>query len=123
MKCALSHPPNLPTNFNLEPAQNTVPSFPKEALDHPRTKGVFTMLSRVALNTARKVAIPSVATRRFTDMTIGKATASDALDVSGYKSIDYTIKEDAMVYDAVQKFAAFNIGCLVTVDGCKYRAR
>lgn len=43
-------------------------------------------------------------------------TAYDALSRSGYNSIDYTIKENATVYDAVHKFAAFNIGCLVTVD-------
>lgn len=43
-------------------------------------------------------------------------TAEDARMVSGYSSIDYTIKEDATVYDAVQKFAAFNIGCLVVTD-------
>jgi len=30
--------------------------------------------------------------------------------------IDYTINEDLPVYDAVQKFAAYNIGCLVTVN-------
>ena len=44
------------------------------------------------------------------------ATANDALKYSGYSEIDFTIKEDATVYDAVQKFAAFNIGCLVTTD-------
>ena len=44
------------------------------------------------------------------------ATADDALKYSGYSEIDFTIKEDAPVYDAVQKFAAFNIGCLVTTD-------
>jgi hypothetical protein len=44
------------------------------------------------------------------------ATADDALRFSGYSAIDFTIPEDAPVYDAVQKFAAFNIGCLVTVD-------
>jgi len=43
-------------------------------------------------------------------------TADDALKYSGYQSIDYTIKEDATVFDAVQKFAAFNIGCLVVTD-------
>ena len=43
-------------------------------------------------------------------------TAEDAKAVSGYSSIDYTINEDATVYDAVQKFAAFNIGCLVVTN-------
>eukprot|EP00525_Craspedostauros_australis_P010426 CAMPEP_0198134338 /NCGR_PEP_ID=MMETSP1442-20131203/60023_1 /TAXON_ID= /ORGANISM="Craspedostauros australis, Strain CCMP3328" /LENGTH=192 /DNA_ID=CAMNT_0043795481 /DNA_START=944 /DNA_END=1522 /DNA_ORIENTATION=+ len=46
-------------------------------------------------------------------------TAADASKLSGYHDIDYTINEDATVFDAVQKFAAFNIGCLATtgVDG------
>ena len=44
------------------------------------------------------------------------ATADDALKYSGYSAIDFTISEDATVYDAVQKFAGFNIGCLVTTD-------
>ena len=44
-------------------------------------------------------------------------TATDAWNKSCYSGIDYTISEDLPVYDAVQKFAAYNIGCLVTVDG------
>jgi len=44
------------------------------------------------------------------------ATIDDALKFSGYSAIDFTIPEDSMTYDAVQKFAAFNIGCLVTTD-------
>jgi hypothetical protein len=43
-------------------------------------------------------------------------SVSDALVYSGYSEIDFTIPETATVYEAVQKFAAFNIGCLVTVD-------
>ncbi len=43
-------------------------------------------------------------------------TAEDARKVSGYVQIDYTISEEVPVYEAVQKFAAFNIGCLVTLD-------
>lgn len=41
---------------------------------------------------------------------------SDAMSFSGYSEIDFTIPETSPVYEAVQKFAAFNIGCLVTVD-------
>ena len=44
------------------------------------------------------------------------ATAADAAALSGYSEIDFLIKEDAPVIDAVQKFAAYNIGCLVTTD-------
>jgi predicted transcriptional regulator len=43
-------------------------------------------------------------------------TAEDARSVSGYSSIDYTINENATVYDAVQRFAAYNIGCLVVTN-------
>lgn len=31
-------------------------------------------------------------------------------------AIDFTIPEDCTVYEAVQKFSAYNIGCLVTVN-------
>ncbi len=44
-------------------------------------------------------------------------TATDAWNKSCYSGIDYTISDELPVYDAVQKFAAYNIGCLVTVDG------
>jgi len=43
-------------------------------------------------------------------------TATDAWNKSCYSGIDYTVNEDLPVYDAVQKFAAYNVGCLVTVD-------
>jgi hypothetical protein len=43
-------------------------------------------------------------------------TANDAAKVSGYAEIDYIIAEDSPVLEAVQKFAAYNIGCLVTTD-------
>jgi hypothetical protein len=53
---------------------------------------------------------------RFQSTVVECATANDALKYSGYSEIDFTISEDSTVYDAVQKFAAFNIGCLVTID-------
>lgn len=53
---------------------------------------------------------------QFASMSTEAATVADALKFSGYSEIDFTIKEDAKVYDAVQKFAAFNIGCLVVTD-------
>lgn len=43
-------------------------------------------------------------------------TATDAWNKSCYSGIDYTVNEDLPVYEAVQKFAAYNVGCLVTVD-------
>lgn len=37
-------------------------------------------------------------------------TATDAWTKSCYSEIDYTVNDDASVYEAVQKFAAYNIG-------------
>jgi predicted transcriptional regulator len=72
------------------------------------------MLSRVSTTFARRTMAASAA-RSMT--TVGEAsTVNDALKFSGYSTIDFTISDDAPVYDAVQKFAAFNIGCLVTTD-------
>lgn len=78
------------------------------------------MLSRFAPIVARTAATRSTlfaapASRAFT--TVGDiTTAADAAKLSGYSNISYTIDQDAMVIDAVQKFAANNIGCLVVVD-------
>jgi predicted transcriptional regulator len=47
--------------------------------------------------------------------TVG-VTASDAAELSGYNKIDFTIDEDSTVLEAVQRFVAHNIGCLVTVN-------
>jgi hypothetical protein len=74
-----------------------------------------TMLSRVSTTFARRSMASTAAARSMT--TVGEAsTVNDALKFSGYSTIDFTISDDAPVYDAVQKFAAFNIGCLVTTD-------
>jgi hypothetical protein len=75
------------------------------------------MLSRAAVLSTRRVAVSAPICRHFGDKGM---TAFDALSRSGYNSIDYTIKDDATVYDAVHKFAAYNIGCLVTVDNSKF---
>jgi len=50
-------------------------------------------------------------------VTIGESpSASDAWKKSCYFEIDYAINEDAMMYEAVQKFSAYDIGCLVTTN-------
>mmetsp|Transcript_25572 Transcript_25572/g.38036 ORF Transcript_25572/g.38036 Transcript_25572/m.38036 type:complete len:214 (-) Transcript_25572:148-789(-) len=54
--------------------------------------------------------------RSFSSPTVEESLASDAYAASCYVEIDYTINDEASVYDCVQRFAAFNIGCLVTVD-------
>lgn len=67
------------------------------------------MLSRLAPLAARSAARPvAVASRAFSG-TVGEAiTAGDAAELSGYSKIDFSISEDAMVIEAVQKFAAFS---------------
>jgi predicted transcriptional regulator len=81
------------------------------------------MLSRASITLARRSAsrLSAPCAPRLMSTTIDDAllTADDAFKKSGYIAIDYTILEDSFVYDAVQKFAAFNIGCLVTVDNRK----
>mmetsp|Transcript_13165 Transcript_13165/g.17230 ORF Transcript_13165/g.17230 Transcript_13165/m.17230 type:complete len:187 (-) Transcript_13165:126-686(-) len=75
------------------------------------------MLSRISYSVGRASArsVPSF-TRCMGTTVRDAATADDALKFSGYADIDFTVKEDAPVYDAVQKFAAYNIGCLVMTD-------
>ena len=75
------------------------------------------MLSRISPIVARTVATRSIApvtVRSFTS--VGVTTAAEAAKLSGYSNIDFRIQEDAMVIDAVQQFAANNIGCLVTIN-------
>ena len=45
-----------------------------------------------------------------------KGSVMDAWNKSCYHEMDFTISEDAAVYDAVQKFSAYDVGALVTVD-------
>ena len=73
------------------------------------------MLSRFSSLATRRVLLTNT-TRTMTATVADVSTADDALQMSGYKEINFKIDEDAMVYDAVQRFAANNIGCLVTTD-------
>mmetsp|Transcript_3403 Transcript_3403/g.5177 ORF Transcript_3403/g.5177 Transcript_3403/m.5177 type:complete len:182 (+) Transcript_3403:92-637(+) len=72
------------------------------------------MLSRISLS-SRAVSRAAVG-RGMVTVQQAAATADDALHLSGYKSIDYTINEEATVFDAIKKFSDHNIGCLVTVN-------
>eukprot|EP00581_Thalassiosira_minuscula_P031023 CAMPEP_0183765004 /NCGR_PEP_ID=MMETSP0739-20130205/10667_1 /TAXON_ID=385413 /ORGANISM="Thalassiosira miniscula, Strain CCMP1093" /LENGTH=162 /DNA_ID=CAMNT_0026003617 /DNA_START=222 /DNA_END=710 /DNA_ORIENTATION=- len=47
---------------------------------------------------------------------LGERDASYAWNKSCYSGMDYSIGEDSTVYEAVEKFAAYNVGCLVTKD-------
>mmetsp|Transcript_31374 Transcript_31374/g.66041 ORF Transcript_31374/g.66041 Transcript_31374/m.66041 type:complete len:191 (+) Transcript_31374:80-652(+) len=79
------------------------------------------MLS-LASRVARPIATQAARRHQF-QLTAGFAqtvkeglTATDAWNKSCYSEMDYTVNEDDPVFAAVQKFAAYNIGCLVTVD-------
>ena len=76
------------------------------------------MFSRTALSLTRQYAAVSrsaVSARYMT--TLGESNnAKRAWEKSCYFQMDFTINENASVYEAVQKFAAYDIGCLVTTD-------
>lgn len=81
------------------------------------------MLSRVATTFVRKAPTNSkVAKSVFAPMTSrfmsleDHSLAKNAWEKSCYFHMDFTIPDDATVFEAVQKFAAYDIGCLVTTD-------
>lgn len=45
-----------------------------------------------------------------------RSSAKDALQKSCYFKIDFGISEEATVYEAVQRFAAYNIGALAVTN-------
>jgi len=53
--------------------------------------------------------------KRFSS-TLANATAKSAWKKSCYYKIDFKIKENANVFEAVQKFSAYNIGCLAVTN-------
>jgi len=64
---------------------------------------------------AKKAPTASVATR-FMGTLEETPSARSAWEKSCYFEMDFSISEEATVYEAVQKFAAYDIGCLVTTD-------
>mmetsp|Transcript_8876 Transcript_8876/g.18934 ORF Transcript_8876/g.18934 Transcript_8876/m.18934 type:complete len:190 (-) Transcript_8876:283-852(-) len=78
---------------------------------------MFSLASQVARRCAAPVAKHQFTLRAGFAQTVKEGlTATDAWNKSCYSEIDYTINENLPVFDAVQKFAAYNIGCLVTTD-------
>ena len=76
------------------------------------SKSFITRAARTAAGSSRTI-IP----RNFASAAIGESpSARDAWKKSCYYEIDYTISEDATMYEAVQKFSAYDIGCLVTTN-------
>lgn len=81
------------------------------------SKDMFTLASRFARPVAVRAARHNLPLRAGLATSVKEGlTATDAWNKSCYSEIDYTINEDLPVYEAVQKFAAYNIGCLVTTD-------
>ena len=60
--------------------------------------------------TRRAPAFQSAATRAFVAPKLGERDANYAWLKSCYSGIDYTISDDATVYEAVEKFAAYGVG-------------
>ena len=95
-----------------------ITSFLKRKSISIPTKSIYypTMFSRIAPIVARtavaRSTVAPTAVRGFASIT----TAGEAAKLSGYSNIEFRIQEDAMVIEAVQQFAANNIGCLVTVN-------
>lgn len=75
---------------------------------------VASSLSRVAKHAPVARATPSIQIAKFG--TSGNGSIVDAWNKSCYHEMDFTINENSTVFDAVEKFAAFDVGALVTVD-------
>lgn len=76
-------------------------------------------LSRAAgTSSSRTISQPvACVTRRSMGSKLGEAqTATHAWKKSCYNGIDYTIGDDCTVLEAIQKLAAYDVGCLVTTD-------
>jgi hypothetical protein len=91
-------------------------SFPnrKYIVNHSITHTMFSKIVPFAARTAaaRSALAAPASVRGFATV----FTAGEAAALSGYSNIEFRINEDAMVIDAVQQFAANNIGCMVTVN-------
>lgn len=80
-----------------------------------------TMMSRTTLSRTFSTRL-SAASNRLTYAarsfgTINESpSATDAWKASCYMEIDFTISDQAYAIEAIQKFAAFDIGCLITTD-------
>ena len=84
---------------------------------------MFSIASQVARRCATSPALASSAARHQLTLRAGFAqtvkeglTVTDAWSKSCYSEMDYTVNENLPVYEAVQKFAAYNVGCLVTTN-------
>jgi hypothetical protein len=84
------------------------------------------MLSRTATSFARSCSksassafaknAPAASSARFMTTLEEIPSAKSAWEKSCYFEMEFTIPEESTVYEAVQKFAAYDVGCLVTTD-------
>lgn len=63
-----------------------------------------------------KASFPQLRQKRTMGTLEESIEASQAYKKSCYMAINFTIDEERTVYEAVQRFSAYNIGCLVTTD-------
>lgn len=69
------------------------------------------------LMTTSSVVRPAAATSFRSFVSVAESpSASDAWRKSCYMEIDFTISESDYVIEAIQRLAAYDIGCLVTLD-------
>lgn len=76
---------------------------------------VASSLSRAAKYAPVARATPSIQIAKF-GTSEKNGSIVDAWNKSCYHEMDFTINENSTVFDAVEKFAAFDVGALVTVD-------
>jgi len=81
-------------------------------------RSVSTVSSSTGFNNWNKrLTVTQQTGRNFSEKSEDKVVlASDAYKNSCYSAIEFTISEEDMVYDFVQKISAFDIGAMVVVD-------
>ena len=64
----------------------------------------------LTIQLARRAPAFHVRTRGFAAPKLGERNANYAWNKSCYSGIDYSISDEATVYEAVEKFAAYGVG-------------
>ena len=79
------------------------------------TKNINNVVTRSRMLSAAATRVTAPTQDAITDVS-QHASASTAWEKSCYNKIDYTIEDNLSVYEAVQRFSAYNVGALVTTD-------
>jgi hypothetical protein len=77
---------------------------------------ITTSLCRVSKSAAVARALPVTLQTANLGTAQKKGSVVDAWNKSCYHEMDFTISEDLTVYDAVERFSAYDVGALVTID-------